>query len=92
MTTAAIPETMKAFITQENKTGAVVDVPVPTIDDDEMLIKVVAVALNPVDAAVETYGGSFLGLAYPIVWGVDGAGIVEAVGSGVTRFVKGDRV
>ena len=68
------------------------DWPIPTPGPTDVLVKVVVVALNPVDAALETYGGRFLGLAYPIVWGVDGAGVVEAVGSGVTRFVKGDRV
>lgn len=40
---------MKALITQADKTVAVKEVPVPTIDDDEILVEVVAVAQNPVD-------------------------------------------
>ena len=44
-----IQATMKALIIQPDKTANVESVPVPEIDDDEVLIKVVAVALNPVD-------------------------------------------
>lgn len=40
---------MKAYVTQEGHKAAVVEVPVPSIDDDEVLVKVVAVALNPTD-------------------------------------------
>lgn len=40
---------MKALITQSNKTVAVEEVPVPTIADNEILAKTVAVAQNPTD-------------------------------------------
>lgn len=49
MTSPAIPKTMKAFITQPDKTGSVKEVPVPTIDDDEILVQTVALAQNPTD-------------------------------------------
>ena len=42
-----IPKTMRALVTQEDKTAKVVDVPVPEIADNEVLVKVVAVAQNP---------------------------------------------
>ena len=40
---------MKAVITQADKTIAVQDVPVPSIDDDEVLVKTTAIAQNPTD-------------------------------------------
>lgn len=40
---------MKALVTQANKTAAVKDIPVPTIDDDEILVQTVALAQNPTD-------------------------------------------
>ncbi len=49
MSAPVIPKTMKALITQADKTVAVKKVPVPTIDADEILVEVVAVAQNPVD-------------------------------------------
>lgn len=45
----AIPETMKAVVTQEDKTIVVKDLPVPTTEDDEVLVKVTALAQNPTD-------------------------------------------
>ena len=44
-----IPRTMKALITQSDKTAKVEEVPVPEIDDNEVLVKVVALAQNPTD-------------------------------------------
>ena len=44
-----IPKTMKALVTQSDKTAAVTEVPVPDIDDDEVLVKVTALAQNPTD-------------------------------------------
>ena len=45
----AIPGTMKALVTLGPKISAVQEVPVPSISDDEILVKVVAVAQNPTD-------------------------------------------
>jgi NADPH:quinone reductase-like Zn-dependent oxidoreductase len=44
-----VPQTMKALVTQEDKTAKVVEIPVPELDDDEVLVKVVALAQNPTD-------------------------------------------
>ena len=40
---------MKALVVQADKTAKVQEVPVPEIDEWEILVKVVAVALNPTD-------------------------------------------
>jgi NADPH:quinone reductase-like Zn-dependent oxidoreductase len=60
--------------------------PIPT----EVLVRVAAAGVNPVDWKVRTRGG-FLGEP-PFTVGWDVAGVVEEVGFGVTRFAPGDRV
>ncbi|HXP38487.1 MAG TPA: NADP-dependent oxidoreductase, partial [Solirubrobacteraceae bacterium] len=56
----------------------------------EVLVRVAAAGVNPVDWKTRAKGG-FLGEP-PFTVGWDVAGIVERVGYGVTRFVAGDRV
>ena len=43
------PKTMKALVVQADKTAKVQEVPVPEIDEWEILVKVVAIAQNPTD-------------------------------------------
>jgi len=56
----------------------------------EILVRVKATALNPSDAKVQKRG--IYVSKYPAVLGSDGAGVVERVGEGVTRFDPGDDV
>lgn len=56
----------------------------------EILVRVKATALNPSDAKVQKRG--IYVSRYPAVLGSDGAGVVERVGEGVTRFDPGDDV
>ncbi|RDL41203.1 Protein TOXD [Venustampulla echinocandica] len=79
----------KAIIIQEpGKAIVVTDAPVPVLRDDYVLIKNIAVAINPTD------WGHVEHLADPgSLVGCDYAGIVEEVGKAVTRpFKKGDRI
>ena len=70
----------------------------PVPGDSQLLIKVRAAAVNPVDwhfMRGEPYIGRFgMGLRKPAVTrlGVDYAGVVEAVGKSVTQFKPGDEV
>lgn len=65
-----------------------VDLPVPTPGPGQILIRHEAIGLNFID----TYFRSGLyPMKLPAVLGLEGAGVVEAVGDGVTRFVPGDR-
>jgi NADPH2:quinone reductase len=67
----------------------VVDLPEPEPGPGEILIRQEAVGLNFID----TYHRSGLyPVGLPTVLGSEGAGVVEAVGEGVTRFLAGDRV
>jgi NADPH2:quinone reductase len=67
------------------------DLPVPEPSAAEVLVKVAAVALNPVDTYVRA-GLLPMPLPRPFVVGCDLAGVVEAVGPQVTRLKVGDRV
>ncbi|KII89534.1 hypothetical protein PLICRDRAFT_53924 [Plicaturopsis crispa FD-325 SS-3] len=56
----------------------------------ELLVKIFATALNPVDWKIQAYG--YIVETYPAVLGGDASGTVEAIGEGVTGFAVGDRV
>jgi NADPH:quinone reductase-like Zn-dependent oxidoreductase len=92
---------MKAFIYEkygppETLRMAEVDKPAP--DADRVLVKVRAASINAADWHVlrgkPLFSRATLGLLRPKhkILGVDIAGQVEAVGSGVTRFKAGDEV
>jgi NADPH:quinone reductase-like Zn-dependent oxidoreductase len=75
------------------------DVPKPVPADDEVLVRVRAASVNPLDWHVmrgKPYAmrlmGSGLGKPRTSLIGVDYAGVVEAVGNGVTGFRVGDEV
>lgn len=57
----------------------------------EVLVKIVATALNPADWKIQKSNPPFID-KYPYLLGADSAGLVEEVGEGVTGFAKGDRV
>jgi NADPH:quinone reductase-like Zn-dependent oxidoreductase len=85
---------MKA-ITQDSFGGPDVlhltDVPEPTPIATEVLVRVRAAALNPVDAVVRSGRFPILGQP-PFILGWDVSGVVEQVVPGVTRFQPGDEV
>jgi len=63
----------------------------PKPSENQVLVQVKAVGVNPVDTYIRT-GTHNVKPALPYTPGSDGAGIVESVGPLVTRFKKGDRV
>ena len=63
----------------------------PSPGEHEMVIKNHAWAINPVDRILQEQK-VFDWLEYPLILGCDVAGEIVEVGSGVTRFKKGDRV
>ncbi|KAA1477141.1 GroES-like protein [Dentipellis sp. KUC8613] len=62
----------------------------PTPGPGQVLVKVHAAALNPVDHLIEDFG--VIVADFPAVAGSDGAGTIEAVAEDVTNWKKGDRV
>ncbi|KAL1607949.1 hypothetical protein SLS60_002888 [Paraconiothyrium brasiliense] len=64
--------------------------PIPTPGPDEVLVRNHFIGLNPIDWKRQL-SGMFIS-SYPAVLGTDSSGIVESVGSNVTKFKPGDRV
>ena len=63
----------------------------PAPGPNEVLVRVVAASINPADTKIRKNGG-MAAPALPAVLGCDMAGVVVAVGEGVTGFTVGDRV
>jgi NADPH:quinone reductase-like Zn-dependent oxidoreductase len=73
--------------------GVVDDLPAPTPQGDEVLVRVQASSVNPVDNAI--VGGMLEGMVpheFPITLGRDYAGVVEEVGSDAAGVSAGDEV
>lgn len=67
--------------------------PYPHAAAGQLVIRVEAVAVNPLDAIIQSNGRFMYGwLKYPAVMGEDVAGEIVDVGPGVERFAAGDRV
>jgi NADPH:quinone reductase-like Zn-dependent oxidoreductase len=69
------------------------DVPDPAPKAGELLLRVHATSVNPVDWMHRSGAlRSFLPIGFPYILGLDVAGTVEALGDGVGGFSVGDRV
>jgi len=66
------------------------DVPDPRPSEGQVLIRARAIGVNPVDTYIR--GGIYGKRDMPYTPGMDAAGVVEAVGGGVTKYKTGDRV
>jgi NADPH:quinone reductase-like Zn-dependent oxidoreductase len=91
----SVKPTMKAVVIHKYGGPEVLkyeDVPRPEPKDDQFLIRVIAAGVNPVDGMIRS--GMFANehRAFPIILGSDVAGIVEKVGSKITKFKAGDPV
>ena len=72
---------------------ALQQMPRPEPDADQLLIRLKAAGVNPVDWKIQS--GNFkqlMPLTFPWIPGLEGSGIVEAVGANVTSFKRGDEV
>ena len=83
---------LKDFGGVENLVTA--DLPIPDISDNEVLIKVKAIGINPVDVKTRMGRGlaGSLKAQVPIILGWDISGIIINTGNKVTLFKKGDEV
>ncbi|EIN12417.1 GroES-like protein [Punctularia strigosozonata HHB-11173 SS5] len=85
------PKEQKAlFFLTDHRDWDVRTTAVPSPGAGEVLVRVDATALNPVDWKLPIYHKNVM--TYPGILGTDGAGVVEEVGEGVTRFQKGDKI
>ncbi len=67
------------------------ELPRPVAGPGQVLLRVHAVALNPIDLYIRS-GLVAMPLSFPYIIGCDVAGTVEETGAGCTRFQNGDRV
>lgn len=84
-----------AGYTAAGPAGAVIsfdDVDAPVAGQGEVLVRVAAVGLNPVDVKIRAAGHDFGPIRYTDRPGWDVAGTVVDVGPGVTRWAPGDDV
>src|SRR4028119_1972854 len=86
---------MKAIVFETPGSPSVLklqDIPAPTIQTEtEVLVRLHAAGINPIDTKLRSRG-TFYPDQMPAISGCDGAGVIEAVGSGVQRFQVGDEV
>ena len=88
--------TMKAVVIHEYGGLEVLkyeDVPQPEPKQDQLRIRVVAAGVNPVDGMIRSGMFDKEGhRAFPVILGGDISGVVEKVGSNITKFKSGDPV
>jgi len=65
------------------------DVPRPQPKAKEILVRVYAAGVNPVDWKIRE---GYLTATLPLIMGIDFSGVVESVGAGVTKYRSGDAV
>ncbi|MGW0651764.1 NADP-dependent oxidoreductase [Streptomyces umbrinus] len=87
---------MRAFTVERygSKDGVRVgDVPEPDVGADDVLVRIVAASVNPLDRMIrDGEMKTILPYKVPFVLGNDLAGVVVEVGAAVTRFAVGDEV
>ena len=88
--------TMKAIVIHQYGKPDVLkyeDAPLPEPKENQILVRVIAAGVNPVDGAArsEKYA-KFFGIKLPFIPGYDIAGVVEKTGGKVTKFKAGDSV
>jgi NADPH2:quinone reductase len=69
----------------------VTDVPMPVPAADQVLVRLKAAGINPIDTKLRSRG-VFFENALPAVLGCDAAGVIESVGDAVTALQTGDEV
>ncbi len=82
-----------AFIEQTGPPSCIQygDLPVPEPMGSQVLVRVKAASVNPIDTYIRN-GADYWELPQPFIIGCDVAGVVQAVGPDATRFQPGDRV
>src|SRR5438876_1375141 len=87
----AAQSSMKAIVIHSSGGPEVLkyeNAPRPQPKDDEVLIRVMAAAVNPVDVFIREGRSN----QFPLIPGMDVAGVVEQAGNEVTKFKPGDAI
>jgi NADPH:quinone reductase len=73
-------------------TPAIAEVPTPQPGPGEVLLRLEAAGMNPMDRTLASGEWQPAPATFPMVLGADAAGVVEGVGQGATRFSRGDEL
>ena len=77
-------------VTEYGATPAMAEIPTPEPGPGQILLKLRAAGMNPMDPVLASGDWKPMPAAFPMVLGADGAGVVERLGEGESRFSVGD--
>jgi NADPH2:quinone reductase len=77
-------------VTEYGATPAVEEVPTPEPGPGQLLIRLRAAGMNPMDSTLASGAWKPMPATFPMVLGADGAGVVEKLGERTSRFAVGD--
>src|SRR5271170_2593387 len=84
---------MRALVLERhNAPFTITEVARPIAGKGRVLVRVKASGVNPLDTKIRAGNAAHARVELPAILGIDLAGIVEAVGTGVTTFKPGDEV
>ncbi len=85
---------MQALVLKDYSAGEFIasEVPRPIAGPGQVLVRVIASGVNPIDYKIRTGAAPYAMPALPAILGTDLAGVVEAIGEGVSSFKIGDEV
>lgn len=81
-----------ALVEAQNAEFTIADIAKPVAEAGQILVRIKAAALNPLDMKIRAGEAAHARHPLPAILGIDMAGIVEAVGPGVTSFRVGDEI
>jgi NADPH:quinone reductase len=79
-------------VTEYGATPTVAEIPTPEPGPQQLLIKLRAAGMNPMDRTLASGAWKPMPATFPMVLGADGAGIVEKLGERTSRFAVGDNL
>ena len=77
-------------VTEYGATPAIAEMPTPEPGPEQVLIKLRAAGINPMDRTLASGVWKPMPATFPMVLGADGAGVVEQLGEAASRFSLGD--
>ena len=79
-----------ATVTKYGGAPAVAEIPIPEAGPGQVLIRMRAAGINPMDLWLASGAWKPMPATFPMVLGADGAGVVEKLGEGTSRYSVGD--
>lgn len=90
--TTATPSMQALLVDDVDAPFRRVHLPRPALATGQVLVRIAASGINPLDTKIRAGKAEHARQPLPAVLGMDLAGVVEALGEGVTRFKVGDEV